>query len=463
MIGGALGLLVYWLIVVAISRIPIAEFFRPDLGTVAFTMCVALGTGILCGLAPALHATKDGVATALKDTAGGATRRSRLQHAFVVAQVMLTQPLLLLVASAIGGLIMETKEPLHNGTREHVLELRVDMSTIAGSPAQRGAAMERLARRIGEHPGVVATLPQPERLGSATLGVRAEDRRPAASATDAATVEMDMVMPGYFDLVGVPLLRGDDMAANASDTSRTVIIGSDLARKLWGDADPIGRHLTQLSPARTVKRDIVVSGVYDSRYFNKTGRATVYRAIQKFATDGYVIRTAVPASDLVASIRRVVREELPSTPIAQLATLADVEAADIREKRSIEAGAAACGALVLLLSSIGLYGAVALGVGQRRREIGVRMALGAGAGQVVGLFYAAGLRLGVLGLLLGLPVSLVANYSMNSKTTNPDTTPSIALIGGIVAIIVIVVASVATLIPATRAARVNPVAVLGSD
>jgi predicted permease len=463
MVGGALGLFVYWLIIVAISRIPIADFFRPDLGTVVFAMCVSLGTGILCGLAPALHATKDGVATALKDTAGGATRRSRLQHAFVVAQVMLTQPLLLLVASAIGGLIMETKEPLHNGTRERVLQLRIDMSTIAGSPAQRSAAVERVVRRIGVQPGVVAVLPQPARLGSAMLSVRADDRRPAASATDRATVEMDMVMPGYFDIVGVPLLRGDDAAPSASDTSAAVIIGSDLARKLWGDADPIGRHLTRVASAPSAKRDVVVSGVYDSRYFNKTGRATVYRPVKKFGEDGYVIRTAVPASDLVPSIRRVVREELPSTPIAQLATLADVEAADIREKRSIEAGAAACGALVLLLSSIGLYGAVAVGVGQRRREIGVRMALGARAGQVVGLFYAAGVRLGILGLGLGLPVSLVANYLLNSETTNPDTTPSIALVGGIVAIIVLLVASVATLIPATRAARVNPVTALGSE
>lgn len=105
----------------------------------------------------------------------------------------------------------------------------------------------------------------------------------------------------------------------------------------------------------------------------------------------------------------------------------------------------------------------ALGVGQRRREIGVRMALGARAGQVVTLFYAGGVRLGIIGLVLGLPISLVANYWLNSGTTNPDTTPSIALVGGIVAIIVLAVASVATLIPATRASQVDPVAALRSE
>jgi predicted permease len=463
MMGGALGLFVYWLVVVAISRIPIADFFRPDLGTVAFTMCVALGTGILCGLAPALHATRDGVATALKDSTSGATRRSRLQQTFVVAQVMLTQPLLLLVASAIGGLIMETREPLRNGTQERVLQLQIDAATIPGSAAQQRAAVERLVRRVGEEPGVITALPRPVRLGHATLAVRAGDRPSADAATSPATVEINAVMPGYFDLIGVPLLRGDDHALATTDTNRAVIVGSDLARRLWGNADPIGRHFTQRSPAR----DVVVSGVYDSRYLEKTGNATVYRAVPKLGSDAYLIRTAVPASDLAASIRRIVREELPSTPIVQLATLADVDAADIREKHSIQAGAAACGAVVLLLTSIGLYGAVAVGVGQRRREIGVRMALGARAGQVVTLFYAGGVRLGIIGLLLGLPISLVGNYLLigdaASPGANPDTTPSVALMGAIVAVIVLAVASVATLIPATRAARVNPVTALSSE
>jgi putative ABC transport system permease protein len=461
-IGGSLGLVVYWLVIVAISRIPIAEFFRPDLGTVAFTMCVALGTGILCGLAPALHATRDGVATALKDSATSATRRSRLQHAFVIAQVMLTQPLLLLVASAIGGLVMETKEPLRNGTPERVLELRVDVGTIPGSGSQKRAAVERVVRRIGEQPGVVTTLVEPAWFETVSLAVRSEDRRPVASSANPVRVGIQMVTPGYFDLIGVPLLRGDDLAST-TDTSATVIIGSDLARQLWGDADPIGRHFVQASPVQTVRRDVVVSGVYDSRYMKKTGNATTYRAVKTSWSDAYLIRTTVPASDLVPSIRQIMRQELPSTPIGELTTLAERDAADARERKSIQAGAAACGALVLVLSSIGLYGAVALGVGQRRREIGVRMALGARAGQVVTLFYAGGVRLGILGLVLGLPVSVAGNYWLNSFGGNPDTTPNIALIGGIVAAVVLVVASVATLIPAIRAARVNPVTVLSSD
>lgn len=133
---------------------------------------------------------------------------------------------------------------------------------------------------------------------------------------------------------------------------------------------------------------------------------------------------------------------------------------------AVQAGIAACGALILLLSSIGLYGAVALGVGQRRREIGVRLALGARPGQVVALFYGGGVRLGIIGLVLGLPISLAATAFLSSRRTptgDVDTSPSLVLVGGIIAGVVLVVASAATLIPATRAARVNPVTALRSE
>jgi hypothetical protein len=228
-----------------------------------------------------------------------------------------------------------------------VLRLQIDVSSIPGSTAQQRAAVERVVRRIGEEPGVITVMPRPGYVGITQLIVRAKDRGPvAARGGDFVSVQMEVVLPGYFDLIGVPLLRGDDRTP--TDASAMTIIGSDLARRLWGDADPIGRHFIQVSPAQQVKRDIVVSGVYDSRYI-KQGTAAAYQPVKKFWDDTYLIRTAVPASDLAVSIRRIMRIELPSTPVLQLTTLADVEAADVREKKSIQAGAAACGVLVLLL------------------------------------------------------------------------------------------------------------------
>jgi predicted permease len=464
-IGGALGLAVYWGVIAALGQVPYAAFFRPDLGTVAFSMCVALGTGILCGLAPALHATRGGVAVALKDTEMGATRRSRLQHLFVVAQVMFTQPLLVVLALLIGTVVNEATIPLPNGIPDHVLRLVVDMTLTPGTDTQRGAALDRLLRRIAESPGVETVLPDPVFVGNATIRVRAEDRGTVAGAAATVTSKMEVVTPGYFDLMGVPLVRGSDVTPS-SDTSVTVIIGSDLARELFGDADPMGRRFTRISPSQTALRDLVVSGVYDSKYIDRGNSALVFRAVTKLRGNAYLIRATAPATDLVDSIRGMVREELPSAPIAPLVTLAQIETQETRSRKALEAGMAVCGGLILLLSSIGLYGAVALGVGQRRREIGIRMALGARAGQVVALFYGGGVRLGIIGLALGLPISLASVALLKSSTTTSgtvDTSPSVLLIGGVIGGLVMVVASVATLIPATRAARVDPVAALRSE
>jgi predicted permease len=448
--GGALGLAVYWGVIVALSRVPQVADFRPDLGTVAFTMCVALGTGIL--------------GTALKETGMGASRRSRLQHSFVVAQVMLTQPLLVVVGLIIGTLLIESTKPFPNGVSDHVLRLGVDVWPAPGAVEQKLAALDRLVLKIGQTPGVASVLPEPWLVRSAMIAVHAEDRGSMAAAAEPVMSKFKAVTPGYFDLMGVPLVRGS--VVPSSDTSATIIIGSDLARRAFGDADPIGRRFSEISSSQATRRDFVVSGVYDSRYFDKGNSALVYRAYTKLQASSYLIRTTVPASDLAATIRRIAREELPTAPIAPLTTLAQIETAATQNWRAIQAGVAACGALILLLSSIGLYGAVALGVGQRRREIGIRMALGARAGQVVALFYGGGVRLGIIGLVLGLPVSLAAFSFVGRQNTaagTVGTSPSMVLVGGIVAGMVLIVASIATLIPATRAARVNPVTVLRAE
>ena len=267
--GGVLGLVTLWGVMVALRRIPTAAFFRPDLGTVVFTMCVALGTGIVCGLAPALHATRGGVAAALKDTTTGASRRSRLHHTFVVVQVMSTQPLLMFVGMIIGAAMLEIKQPLPDGVPERVLKLHVDIASIPGSATEKARATDRLELRIAQAAGCDIRLcpsPCPFELRRSAFG--AEDRGSTAGAADPVSSQMRVMTPGYFDLIGVPLLRGSDIATS-SDTSATIIIGSDLARRLWGETDPIGRRFSEISPSRTVKRDLVVSGVYDSRYFAK--------------------------------------------------------------------------------------------------------------------------------------------------------------------------------------------------
>jgi predicted permease len=453
-LGGAAGIVTLWGVTAALRRIPVAAFFRPDLGTVVFTLGIAVGTGILCGLAPALHATRGGVAAALKDTTTGASRRSRLHRTFIVVQVMVTQPLLMFVGMMIESAQLDVKQPLLGDIPERILQLRV--ASMPGSATDRAHALERLEMRIAQTAGVTSVMPAPFAVGGLRLSVRSEDRGPTDAADDPVSTQVRLIAPRYFDLIGVPLLRGNDIAT-ASDTT-SVIIGSNLARRLWGDMDPIGRRFAEVSPSQAVQRDLVVRGVYDSRFFDQGQPDLIFRPSAKLRTGEYLIRTAVPASTLTDSVRRIVREELPLAQIGSLTTMAQFEAEVSRTARAINAALAASGALVLFLSALGLYGSVALGVRQRRREIGVRMALGARAAQVVRSFYADGVRLGIIGLLLGLPLSVAASNLLEQHAAMEH-----ALVGAVIVLLVLAVASVATLIPAARAARVNPVISLQSE
>jgi putative ABC transport system permease protein len=467
-LGAALSLVVYWLMtkmVGAMAEIGLA----PDLGTVAFAMCVGLGTGIIFGLTPALHATRAGVATALKEggAAMGATRRSVLQHKFVIAQVMFTQPLLLLIGMILGKLVYDRDRSLPAGIPERVLELRIDPRSLNGTAAERNEALDRLTRRIGELPGVVKVIPDAGWLRASTISVRDEDRGRLARAADPVIAQVEAIRPGYFAMLDVPLLRGTDLPGrDSTDQTLAIVIGSELARELWGDMDPIGRRFEEPVPGGTASRELVVTGVYDSRYVGSAKQsARIFRPrVDRWPSAGditHLIRTAGPASELAAAVRGVVRAELPTVPIDRLATLAQTAAEGRKGQRKVRLGAAGCAGLALLLSSIGLYGAVALAVGQRRREIGIRMALGAKASQVVGLFYTGGVRLGAIGLALGLPLSVVAVNLFASQMDMEDV--SAPLVAGVIAGVVMAVASIATLVPATRAATVNPVSALRSE
>ena len=180
----------------------------PRLSAVGLTMCVALGTGLLFGLTPAFHATRHGVAETLKADAMGATSRSPLQHAFVVAQVMLTQPLLVVIGGLIGTVLLNVPSTLPNGIPERVL--RITIGSIPGTQAERSAALQRVERRIGELPGVVRVVADVERLRFATMTVHADDRGPLPRAGSPVEVDMHLVRPGYFSMLDAPLLRGID-------------------------------------------------------------------------------------------------------------------------------------------------------------------------------------------------------------------------------------------------------------
>jgi len=464
--GGALGLTIYWAVIRSLSAIPEVDFVKPSLATVGLTMLVALATGILFGLTPALHATRAGVAEVLKSTEQGATRRSRLQARFVIAQIALTQPLLMVFGSLVGGQLLEAHATLPTGVADHVMVLRSDWRSIPGTDRQRAAQLERLEQALRATPGVLGIVPNDHFQITARLQVR--DESSSAGAVRSILASVYDIRAGYFALLGAPLLRGSD--ATLSDSSNSVIISSDLARELWGETDPIGRRLAQTTPASAANgargAEFIVAGVYDARYISKgSNNARVFRPRRNWWNDEILIRTSGPALDLSKSIRRVGRQVLPTAPIDASTTLAQVEAADLAETRNVWLVAMGSLSLVMLLTSIGLYGVVALAIEQRRREIGVRLALGARAGQVIQMFCTDGLRIGVVSLAIGLSLSFAGVFVLRANTVQPPgtTEPSLWVVAVPMVALVLIVSLVATFLPARRVSKVDPMLALRSD
>jgi len=463
--GGALGLMAYW----AIIRLLTWEYgdagIGPDLGTVGFTALFALGTGIIFGLSPALHATRLDVSGALKDAGSGATSRSRLQRTFIVAQIGLTQPLLTGLVLVMG--IARTEFGTARGD-DPLADRVTRISFNAGgngnteAPNAKHVRIREVMDRVARLPGVERAVPEAFSFTVADVRVPAADRASGPRADEVVRTRIEGAPPGYFAIRGIPLVRGRDLIADdTAGRDIPVLIGSDLARTFWGPADPIGRRLEMSS-----RSTAVVVGVFDTtRVPWSSGTGQVFTGHgSRWRKDTYLIRTRGPGTAIIPEVRQLVRAAIPDIPVYDIMTLEQLAREDRRGVMLVSGSAAGGGLLALLLASIGLYGVVALAVRQRHREIGIRVALGARPLQVITMFFASGLRLSVLGIVLGLPLSVAALHLLMSSIAARylDTTWLVA--GGVVvAIAVIVVASLATWIPARKAAGVDPLMAIRAE
>jgi putative ABC transport system permease protein len=461
--GGALGVSLLWAGFRIAQSKESLHYFAPDLMTVALTLLMALGTGILFGLTPAFHATRADVRSTLNASGSGATRPSRMQRIFVTAQITLTQPLLVSIGALVAMMMMLEQKQLATGVPEHALQFSMQEDAIAGSGVDKMVALQRLERRIRAIPGVVNVLPAAEKRTNVTVAVPEADRRAGPESGRQVKVDRQQVHTGFFGLLDVPIIRGNDLVP--ADSAPTLVIGTDLAKALFGDNDPVGRRIEATGSNYTGPRVYVVTGVYDSRFIGDDDSPTIYRPVRNWWRSAYLVRTALPATDLAPAIRQAVRAELPTVPIESWKTLAEIAAGRNSAPPEVLTMIFGSAALVLFIACIGLYGVVALAVVQRQREIGIRMALGARSREVVALLYRSGMRLSILGLALGLPLSLIAVLAFNAEIQqiDPQGEPSLLLLGLVIGVVVLGVASAATLLPARRAAAVDPISVMRSE
>jgi predicted permease len=428
---------------------------------VSYTGALAVAVGIVFGLSPALHATRVALAGVLNETAGAVVaRRSRLQSSLVVAQIALTQPALLGIATLLLDIRTDVARMPDTAVAGHVVELLFNTNPRYGRIDQaREDAIERLRRRLLGTPGVVAAVAQ-ARSGGLFLDAPA-DGSGGVDVTSTIRVAAQSAPPGYLDVMGLRLVQGRDVDATSAAESH-VLVNAALARRLWGDANPVGRSMSgELSPdAPTGTRTVV--GVVDERAARTDAAVPRLYFPSVALTTHLLVRTAGPAASQIALLRAVALDEAPSVPLTASRTLESSEAGERRPRVAALRVAGGAALVALFIAAVGLYAVVAFAVGQRAREIGIRAALGADRRRVVGLFVSRGLRLSAVGLGIGLALSLlVANLAAAAQGNEPPAElPALAVA---VAGVVTTVALVATWLPARRAARIDPLRVLKAD
>ena len=463
-VGGVAGLLLCWWITTLVAK-KVNVDIVPDGATLVFTMTFAIGTGILFGLSPALHATRAGVATALRDSGSGATRSSRLQRIFVVAQIVFSQPLLLLIAVVLS-VALRHGLPTPDPVMDRVVSAFFRPLYNTGAPSQRQEALDSLAPQLAALPGVQGVLPQPSGFAIARVPIPHRDGE-GSGGREPIAVRVEGSPPGYFALIDIPIILGRDVSLlDTANTEYSVVIGSDLAKTLWGAENPIGKTLAPRGWRTDADAaEMVVIGVYDATRTTTRGMGIrVYTAKGKhWRKNTLLIRTTGPARALVPQLHAFIRAEAPTLPLVRLETMTEVINHDRRDALTGAAAAGMSAAVALTLASIGLFAVVALAVGQRRREIGIRIALGAEPLRVARMFFSSGLRMCVFGLLIGLPISIVVLHVALSRGVVLAPTFNLPLVGTGIAVVMLAVASAATWFPARRAATVDPATALRAE
>ncbi len=463
--AGALGVGVIGILLEAFgARVPSLQLVL-HWPAIAFTFGLAIATGILFGVSPALHATRLAVSDVLKASATGVVaRRSRLRSGLVVTQIAMTQPLLLGLGALILGTLADLERlpaPTYN---DQIMQVSFNTNPRYGAMDQdREEILRRLQARLTALPGVEAVVAQRDRDDYLQVAVHPADRVTGQEYEEVFWVRTRAAPPGFFSLMGFPFLRGREFTRADQDDDRALVIRGDLARRLWGSADPIGRRLVNAGGGQQGATTFVVVGVVDERQAGPSGDGEQHVFVPNLRTTGSIlIRTRGPAQSMIPLIRSVALVEAPLLPVTSVATLAAMQAEQRAFMARLSGGAAAAGSVALLLCAIGLYAVVAFAVGQRRREIGIRTALGADRRQVVGMFFFRGLRLSFAGLLIGLTLStvVVRLISLSEGQNPPD---GMLRLASLVTFVVLGIASLATWIPARRAANIDPLSALRTE
>jgi predicted permease len=479
LLGGALGIAVAaggvrGLLLLVPAGMPRVTEVAIDGRVLAFTMLTALATGVGFGVAPALRASRPALQAVLGATrnASGTLARRRLSEMLVIGQIALG---VVLVAGA--GLLIKSFWRLHQvdlGFRpEQVIAADVPIPAFSSDSAARSQAFyNAVVEQAHAIPGVrsvaVASVLPFGGVGSMQSSFAADiEAHPVAPGGNVPMLVRTVVSDDYFRAMGIPLLRGRGFTpADQSAGGRVALVDELTAKRLWPNADPIGQRfrpvwvkpwITVVGVVGTVKRDSLSSAGEVGVYL-PPGIATGFNFPAQMTL---VIRADAAASSLVRQLRSAVASVDPSVPVKDVRPLTELVSRSAARERFTMLLLATFAGVALVLGAVGVYGVVGYTVARRTREIGVRMALGARAGDVLlmvlregGMLTAAGVVLGIAGALATSRV--LAGFLFGVAPTDPTV---FLAVPGVLAL----VALGACAIPARRASRVDPVTAMRAD
>ena len=469
--GGAAGVLLARLLLPIVRSMGEGRILRLDgavLDGTALVACLAsvAAASVVCGLAPALQLRSGSLAEAIGRSRRGSTDSGgRLRSVLVAGQVSITVVLLVGTGLLLRSFLELTAidpgfEP------EGTLAVRIDMPDPTYDWGQRGEIFPQIRQAVESLPGVRAagaTAVDPFSGGNLASFVARADRMPDRAA-DFTPIAWRTVTPGFFEAMGMELRAG--RAFTESDDGgeeAPIVIGESLARALWDTADPIGQTVVWGDPSGS--RLLVVGVVEDLRdvSLGDVPSPIVYRTHRQIPWPSMllVVRAEGDPAAVAAGIRSRIREVVPDVPVPEIRSLEQNLRRAVAEPR-FNLQILACFAVVgLLLAIVGVYGLTAFDVRRRFREIGIRVSLGADPRAIPSMILRERLRTTAVGVLVGLAVAAAVVRGVESQLYGISTHDPATWVG--VVALIVVVSGLAAYVPARRATRVDPTAVLGAE